>query len=274
MFHHNPSHGPTDLAIAKCSRIGQHSAMTGPTSLVARYLPAVLVVLAASAPLYGAALRWDQTDISIDAAPMVESVEGVFNFTNTSTEPVTIAGVHSSCGCTVPELKKNTYAPGETGTIRAVFTLGDRTGLQEKTVTVNTSAPDATSTVLTLRVQIPKLFDVSPYFVIWNTGDALAARTIELRIHAPDVLALKSIESRHASFTASIAPKHETPGHYTITVAPSSTEQVTNGSINVVLATHDGQTRTVNLYALIRSAPAAKRTAASTTEPARTETKQ
>ena len=114
----------------------------------------LLLVLLASADLTAhaaaGALRWEQTEISIQAPMLAETVEATFAFSNTGSTPVTIEDVHSTCGCTVPTLDKRTYAPGESGTIRAVFTLGDRVGLQEKLISVRTAAPESSNTHLTL----------------------------------------------------------------------------------------------------------------------------
>lgn len=222
----------------------------------------MLVALAAFLQLAGEAratvLRWETTEVSIDAAPLAESVEASFAFTNTTAEPVTIADVHSSCGCTVPELAKRTYAPGESGSIRVVFTLGDRIGTQEKPIQVTTASPSASTTVLMLRVQIPKLFEVSPYFVVWNRGDPATAKTIELRLLRPDILSLGSVQSRHAVFSAEAAPAQESPERIAITITPSSTEKPLNGAILVNLKTATGDARAVTLYALIRGTPAAR----------------
>ncbi len=209
-----------------------------------------------------AVLRWEATEVSIDAPPLAESVQAAFVFTNTTAEPVTIAEVHSTCGCTVPELDKRTYAPGESGTIRAVFTLGDRVGTQEKAIIVATAAPAASTTTLMLRVQIPKLFEVSPYFVVWNRGDPATAKSIELRLLRPDILTLGSVVSRHAVFTAGATPVEDASDRVAITITPESTDTPLNGAIVVSLQTASGETRPVTVYALIRGTPAARGRAA------------
>lgn len=216
---------------------------------------AALLVLAATTALGASPLTWETTDVRIEAPPLSESVEAVFPFTNTGARAVTIAEVHSSCGCTVPQLEKRIYEPGESGVIRATFTLGERMGLQEKTVIVSTSAPDAGQTILTLRVQIPKLFETARSFVVWNAGEPAKPQVIPLTILMPELLTLATVESRHASFEASVAPDPEAPGRHLITITPRTTEKETNGAVIATLRTPDGRSRAVTFYALIRSAP-------------------
>lgn len=225
---------------------------------LSRLLFSLLVSTAVLAPAAAAGiLRWEATEVSIEAPPLAEVVEGTFTFTNTTAEPVTIADVHSSCGCTVPELAKRTFAPGESGKLRAVFTLGDRVGPQEKSIQVTTAAPAQSHTVLTLRVEIPKLFEVSPYFVIWNCGDPATPRSIDVRLLRPDIVTLGDVESKHAAFIAQATPAEDSADHLVVTITPASTDAPLNGAILVNLRTPGGKTRTVTLYALVRGTPTA-----------------
>lgn len=207
----------------------------------------LLAAIASAGPL-----SWESTEVSIEAPPLAESVEASFKFTNTSENPVTIAEVHSSCGCTVPHLDQKLYAPGESGTIRAIFTVGERIGLQEKAIMVTTAKPDFSSTTLTLKVQIPTLYDVKPFFVIWNRGDAPTPKSVRVAVLQPEVLQFESATSRHTNFTATTAPVEGEANTLAVTIAPQSTAAATNGSIELTFKTRDGRTRLVALYALIR----------------------
>jgi hypothetical protein len=70
-------------------------------------------------------------------------VEVSFRFRNSGDRPLVINGVTASCGCTVPEKPAEPVAPGEEGSIKAVFDSKGRTGMNHKTVTVyaNTEQP-------------------------------------------------------------------------------------------------------------------------------------
>lgn len=217
------------------------------------FIAMLVASVAASAPDATAApLRWQETTVSIEAPPLAESVEAAFQFTNTTSRPVTITEIRSTCGCTVPQLEQKLYVPGESGTIRAVFTPGDRVGLQEKTIMVTTAEPDFSSTVLTLRVTIPTLFEVTPFFVIWNVDEPPTPKPVTLRLVAPQLLGLHSVTSRHTNFDAAAAAVAEDPNTLAISITPRSTTQATNGGIEITLRTPDGRSRLVTIYAMIR----------------------
>ncbi len=59
-----------------------------------------------------------------------------FTFTNTGNAPLVINNARGSCGCTVPEWPREPIAPGETGTIHVEFNSTNRTGAQQKQVTL------------------------------------------------------------------------------------------------------------------------------------------
>lgn len=65
--------------------------------------------------------------------------EKVFTFTNTGEADLIISDAKASCGCTVPEFPKEPIVPGGKGSIKVVFNPMDRTGLQNKSVTLTTN---------------------------------------------------------------------------------------------------------------------------------------
>lgn len=76
--------------------------------------------------------------------PTIEEGERVsveFDFVNSSDRTIRITNIRASCGCTVPTLEKRTYAPGERGTIEAVFNSTGRPGQQTSTIAVETDNP-------------------------------------------------------------------------------------------------------------------------------------
>jgi hypothetical protein len=63
-----------------------------------------------------------------------------FSFTNTGKEPLVIANAQGSCGCTVPTWPKEPIAPGATAVIKVTFNSAGKSGMQDKTVTLNSNA--------------------------------------------------------------------------------------------------------------------------------------
>jgi len=67
-----------------------------------------------------------------------------FKFKNTGNQPVIIANVQPSCGCTTPEWTKEPILPGKTGTVKAVYNSTNRPGAFHKSITVSSNASTPT----------------------------------------------------------------------------------------------------------------------------------
>ncbi|GAB3571272.1 DUF1573 domain-containing protein [Hymenobacter daeguensis] len=103
-----------------------------------------------------------------------------FKFKNTGNQPVVIANVQASCGCTTPDWTKTPVLPGKSGIIKAMYSSAGRPGVFNKTVTVTSNATDASKvlsikgTVLT-KDQIkptltPAQLAASPHMVLDKTS--------------------------------------------------------------------------------------------------------
>src|SRR5437867_2881725 len=128
-----------------------------------------------------AELKWEQTSVELHPAATDKQAIGHFKYQNTGKTPVHFKSVHASCGCTTAQSQKEEVPPGEKGEITATFNIGDRTGTQVKTVTVDTDEPTNSRTVLTLKAVIPQLLEINPTFVFWQQGEAASPKTIDVR---------------------------------------------------------------------------------------------
>ncbi|MEI8341714.1 MAG: DUF1573 domain-containing protein, partial [Verrucomicrobiota bacterium] len=99
-----------------------------------------------------AQLKWNRKFADLHASPEDNQVEVRFPFVNAGNYPVTVQKLKSSCGCTTASLSKASYAPGERGEVVALFEIGNRTGFNEKNVTVTTDDSSGPETVLGFRV--------------------------------------------------------------------------------------------------------------------------
>ena len=97
-----------------------------------------------------AQLAWEKTELELNPPPSADSAVATFKYENKGAKPINIKAVRTSCGCTTAALAKNDVAPGEKGEIVATLKTGDRTGLQQKTVTVETDDPQHPQTRETL----------------------------------------------------------------------------------------------------------------------------
>jgi hypothetical protein len=128
-----------------------------------------------------AELKWEQTMLELHPAVGDKEAVGHFKYQNVGTEPIRFKSVHASCGCTTAQSQKEEVAAGEQGEITATFKIGDRVGLQVKTITVQTDDPAHAVTLLTLKAVLPELLEIKPTFVYWGAGEAPKPKTIFVR---------------------------------------------------------------------------------------------
>jgi hypothetical protein len=128
-----------------------------------------------------AELKWEEIAVELHPAAGDKEAVGHFKYQNTGSKPVRFKSVHTSCGCTAAQTQKDEVPPGEKGEITATFKIGDRTGTQVKTVTVDTDDPVNAMTVLTLKAVIPQELEITPSFVFWGQGEVPKSKTIVVR---------------------------------------------------------------------------------------------
>lgn len=178
------------------------------------------------------ALSWEKTELELKPAIGAATAVGVFKYENKGDKPVHFNAVRASCGCTTAALAKNDVAPGEKGEITATFTIGDRTGVQQKTITVETDDPAAPTTVLTLKATIAQALNLEPGFVVWQAGETAKSKTIVAK--ADKDVSVKNIEvtSSSADFTTKVEPGSG-PGEFKINVQPKDTAKPLNATLTV-----------------------------------------
>src|SRR5438094_10415563 len=171
-----------------------------------------------------AELKWEQTTIELHPTPGDEKAVGHFKYQNTGNNPVRFKSVRTSCGCTVAQTQKEEVEPGGNGEITATFNIGDRTGTQVKTVTVETDDPANARTVLTLRTIIPQQLEISPTFVFWKQGDKPDPKTITVKVGKDFTVKHIKVTSSSPDFQATVEEKGN--GELKIDVQPQETKNL------------------------------------------------
>jgi len=198
-----------------------------------------------------AGLKWDQTSIELHPTAVDKQAIGHFKYQNTGDKPVRFKSVRTSCGCTAAQTQKEEVPPGEKGEITATFNIGERTGTQVKTVTVETDDPANVTTVLTLKAVIPQQLEITPTFVFWGQGEAPKPKTIVVR-------AAKDFPVKHLKVTSSSpdfqAKVEETgDGQFKIDVQPQET---TRSIASTLTIQPEGSPKTFYATARVTTAPA------------------
>jgi hypothetical protein len=180
-----------------------------------------------------AELKWEQTQIDLRPAIGDKQAIGHFKYENVGTTPVHFKSVHASCGCTTAQTQKDQVAPGEKGEITATFNIGDRAGLQIKTVTVQTDDPDPAhaTAVLTLKTTIPQLFEIQPAVLYWQSGEEAKPKTIMVK--AAKDFPVKSLKVTSSNPVFQTKVEQTGSGEFKIDVQPAQTATTAGAKITI-----------------------------------------
>ena len=198
-----------------------------------------------------AELKWEQTAIELHPTPTDKQAVGHFNYQNTGDKPVRFKSVRTSCGCTAAQSQKDEVPPGEKGEITATFNIGDRTGTQVKTVTVETDDPANATTVLTLKAVIPRQLEIAPTFVFWKQGEASNPKTLEVKAEKDFPVKHLKVASSSPDFEAKVQETGD--GKFKISVHPRDTKQPIAATLTI--QPEDSQ-KTFYATARVTAAPA------------------
>jgi len=87
-----------------------------------------------------------------------------FKFTNTGSADggLKIGKIGRTCGCTVFELDRKEYAPGQKGTIRVSYIAGKSTALMQKHIYVPSNDKDNPKVKLTIKARVVQMVEAAP----------------------------------------------------------------------------------------------------------------
>ncbi len=197
-------------------------------------------------------LTWESQQIHRTAKLGDKEVVALFNFRNTGANPVTIRDIRTSCACTVAELHKRNYSAGESGAIKAIFTIGDRMGSQDRLITVTTDDPSAQMTTLTLYVDIPDLLTYSTRMLYWMVGGTLDEKPVDISAQGDNritAIGVKEIVPKQA--TAWVEPVQPSV-KYRLFIKPITLDQPHMVAVTVVASFEGGIQHSFVIYALVR----------------------
>lgn len=209
--------------------------------------PAVLCLLAAvlGSGLQAAGLIFETPLISHEADFEETSFEAEFSFVVEGVDPVHINSLKSSCGCTVPSLPKNDYAPGETGIVHATFTYGSRTGLQRKAISVNT---DQGIIELMLEVRIPGKWDSNTRSIFWGANEAREPKELVINFHFDPPVAFEGLSDTLGAFSVSSLEMRQDGKELALQFVPNGTEPTGIHRTEVIVKTAGGHEIRVPVY--------------------------
>ncbi|MDR1497778.1 MAG: DUF1573 domain-containing protein [Puniceicoccales bacterium] len=186
--------------------------------------------LAAPTVVLGAGVVFDAVLISVPCKAGQTEVRAEIPFRVVGGETLRVTSIKTGCDCTSGEADAASYAPGTRGKIKIVFTVGERIGLQRKTITIKTS--DGREQAVFFQTTVPVIMQLTPAFVLWRKGSAAEAKVVRAKVMLREktVRVLGAKVTPAGAFAVEIQPqanasgKHpEQPHEYAIKITPRST---------------------------------------------------
>ncbi|MEO6871133.1 MAG: DUF1573 domain-containing protein [Chthoniobacterales bacterium] len=180
-----------------------------------------------------AALEWK--NLEADLHPKLTDTTAVahFKYKNTGDKPVKITAVRPSCGCTTAKLAKDVVAPGESGEIVATFHIGERVGLQTKTIHVATDDQPNEATTLTLKADVPRLLEVKPIFMYWSKKEPVEPRMITATVGGDYPVTKLDVTSTDPDVKLDVE-KVPNEKAFHILVTPKTTNRPINAALKII----------------------------------------
>ena len=179
-----------------------------------------------------AELKWDQTVLELHPGLGDKEAVGHFKYQNVGKTPVRFKSVRTSCGCTAAQSQTEEVPPGDKGEITATFKIGDRTGTQIKTVTVETDDASHATTVLTLKSVLPEMLVLNPSFVFWTAGEEAKPKTIVAKAGKDFAAKNLTVTSSNPEFLIKVEPADST-GQWKINVQPKQTARAMAAALTI-----------------------------------------
>lgn len=126
--------------------------------------------------------------------------------------------------------------------------MGDKDGIQEKTITVDTNDIENKHYILTLKIAIKRTIIISPRILIWRIGSSDNSKTIKIQSVNP--IKISSIICDSDNF---FILKKENKKDSSIYISPKSTNIKTNSKVKITIL-DDTTKNTINksLFLLIK----------------------
>jgi hypothetical protein len=110
----------------------------------------------------GAIIKFEKAVHDFGKVPPDSQNECNFVFTNVGTGTLEITGTKGTCKCTVPDLQKKSYAPGESGTLKVSFHAPKFQGATAQNVFVFTNDPNNAKAELEIKAFVQAQVQVEP----------------------------------------------------------------------------------------------------------------
>ena len=194
-------------------------------------------------------LEWTPSAQTVVAECGQTEVVAVFGFRNPGDKPVRILSTRSGCDCLESGATPQVCEPGARGELRAVFSLGEREGVQRREILVQTDAAASPESVV-LTVQIPTWVGFSSRLVWWERDEPASAKPVVVRLAAPKDIEILSVEGTDPMWEIRRG-EPGADGSFELLIRPLGTQKASRAEF-VVKARIGGLTRTYRLFAFVK----------------------
>jgi len=163
-----------------------------------------------------------------------------FEFKNAGDQRLTILRTKSTCGCTVPNLSKKTYAPGESGHVSVRYHVSTRPGSSRKNVYVNTNDPNNRRMKLTVQATVVQKVAYEPMRIKFLAkGEQIECPEITLKSTDNKPFSVKGFSASGGAITADVGPTSSTSFTIKPKVDAEKLAATPNGKIDIRLTHPD-----------------------------------
>lgn len=150
-----------------------------------------------------AELQWETSAIRRKVNLNETNIISTINFKNIGNGNIKIDKIRIPCGCTSADTDKEIYKPEEVGALVISFSVGKLVGHQTKYLYILTD--DGIEEEIRLEYLIPKLIDIRPKYLTWNTSIAtLEPKYVLLENLTENDIIIKTVSSKENKFKFSI----------------------------------------------------------------------
>lgn len=162
-----------------------------------------------------------------------------FSFKNAGKYNIRLLEIQPDCHCTAASTSASVIEPGKTGSVKVVFSIGDRIGKQLQTIKVITDDPSAESTVLIFEIDIETLANVASRFVYWTRGEKPEPKTTNILLRQDKGVSLEGVDPGGNAFSVRII-RGTNGKEPALEITPVSTEHRVLQSIRIKAQTQRG----------------------------------
>ena len=189
-----------------------------------KFLFTVWVALVTS--LAAAPLTFEKPLIEVHAELDSKIVTEDFKFTNSGDSTIVIREADAGCSCLFVQVSggKLSYAPGESGTLRAKFEVGSFQGAVDKQINIwlKGDPDEKPSNTVTLRVHIPQIIKITPRTIKWKVGSEPVMQVVEIDMDYEKAIHVTSVSSSNSDFETKLVTV-EDGKKYQVEVTPKAT---------------------------------------------------